>query len=134
MRFLIEPDWVCFGCAKERGARVPDGHRYTVHTDTCGICNQQREVTEPRDFGGTRHLLRIEKKKICIECNKEKPLSEFPKQYYVRKKSHRCKGDGHRTDCKTCHNKHNVRNWKKKPLAWRRRYMREYMRNYNKLK
>jgi len=53
----IEPDWVCFGCAKERGARVPEHHLCTTHRGICGICNTEQEVTEPRDFGRTRNLL-----------------------------------------------------------------------------
>jgi len=55
----IEPDWVCFGCAKERGARVPEHHLCTTHRGICGICNTEQEVTEPRDFGRTRNLLKI---------------------------------------------------------------------------
>jgi hypothetical protein len=57
---LIEPDWVCFDCAKQRGARVPEHHLCTVHIDICGICKMEVEVTEPRDFGRTRNLLLIE--------------------------------------------------------------------------
>lgn len=58
----LEPDWVCFDCAKTRGARVPQGHCYTVHIGICGLCGQTKEVTEPRDFGITRSLLLIEEK------------------------------------------------------------------------
>jgi len=55
----IEPDWVCINCAMNRGARIPEGHCYTVHTGICGICNTTQTVTEPRDFGRTRNLLKI---------------------------------------------------------------------------
>lgn len=55
-----EPTWVCFDCARQRGASPPEGHRYTIHPDTCGICKRENvPVTEPRDFGITRGLLRI---------------------------------------------------------------------------
>lgn len=54
-----EPGWVCFECAEKRGAWPPEGHHYTVHTGTCSICKQNVQVTEPRDFGITRHLLRV---------------------------------------------------------------------------
>ena len=55
-----EPAWVCFDCAKERKASPPDGHCYSVHPDTCGICKRENvEVTEPRDFGLQRGLLRV---------------------------------------------------------------------------
>lgn len=54
-----EPQWVCLKCADERGARIPEGHCYSMHTDICGICRQTKSVTEPRDFGMTRSLLRV---------------------------------------------------------------------------
>lgn len=57
----IEPNWVCLDCAKERGARIPEGHCYTIHSDVCGICKETKMVTEPRDFGKTRNLLRVKK-------------------------------------------------------------------------
>lgn len=53
----IEPAWVCFDCAKKRGAIIPHGHVFTVHMDECGICDKRKRVTEPRDFGRTRSLL-----------------------------------------------------------------------------
>jgi len=54
-----EPDWVCLGCAKDRGAKMPEGHLATFNINTCGICGEEKSVTEPRDFGRTRNLLRI---------------------------------------------------------------------------
>ena len=57
-----EPIWVCFDCAAKRKASIPEGHCYTVHQDICGICEQQKTVSEPRDYGLTRGLLRIFKK------------------------------------------------------------------------
>jgi hypothetical protein len=59
-----EPAWVCFGCAENRGASVPEGHCYTVHQGICGICGTTQEVTEPRDFGVTRNQLRIMKVRL----------------------------------------------------------------------
>lgn len=56
---LEEPAWVCLKCADQRGASMPEGHVYTVHIGICGICNTTQKVTEPRDFGRTRHLLRV---------------------------------------------------------------------------
>jgi len=56
----IEPAWICLDCAKERGARVPEGHIPTFHEDTCGICKEEKQVTAPRDFGITRNLLKVE--------------------------------------------------------------------------
>jgi len=54
MKKVKHISWICFDCAKLAEARVPEGHCYTVHTDECSICKQQKEVTEPRDFGITR--------------------------------------------------------------------------------
>lgn len=56
-----EPAWICLECAAERGASPPQGHCYTTHTDICGICNKEKEVTEPRDMGVQRSLVRIKK-------------------------------------------------------------------------
>lgn len=36
--------------------------------------------------------------KTCIKCGKTKPLSEFHQSKRMK--------DGHRSDCKTCHNRH----------------------------
>jgi hypothetical protein len=54
-----QPAWVCNDCAKSRGARIPKGHSPTYHMGVCGICNQEKPVTEPRDFGVTRNLLKV---------------------------------------------------------------------------
>jgi hypothetical protein len=59
MKKEIEPSWVCFDCADNRGAKIPVGHIYTGHKDVCGMCNTIQTVTEPRDFGRTRNLLKI---------------------------------------------------------------------------
>lgn len=46
------PDWICKTCGYLYGKR-PDGNPYgaTWHADTCGICGNFTETTEPRDFG-----------------------------------------------------------------------------------
>jgi hypothetical protein len=46
------PDWICNSCGSLYGKR-PDGNPYgaTYHLDACDICGEEREVTEPRDFG-----------------------------------------------------------------------------------
>jgi len=48
--FVPYPDWVCLTCGEKFGRGMPDGHVATWHIDKCGICNQEVEVTEPRDF------------------------------------------------------------------------------------
>lgn len=55
----VEPDWVCLSCATKMGARIPERHVYTMHEDECGVCGLTTSVTEPRDFGVTRHLLKV---------------------------------------------------------------------------
>jgi dUTP pyrophosphatase len=48
----------------------------TTHIDVCGICGLEVEVTEPRDYGRTRHLLKIMEKvtvKVLNESANELP-------------------------------------------------------------
>ena len=43
------PTWVCQDC----GYKASKGEQRTVstwHINTCDICNEKKEVTEPRDF------------------------------------------------------------------------------------
>jgi hypothetical protein len=46
------PDWICGSCGRVHGKR-PEGNPYgaTYHIGKCGICGEECEVTEPRDFG-----------------------------------------------------------------------------------
>lgn len=50
-----KPDYparVCFACGEKWGRNKKfHDHGCTVHFDTCGICGDERPVTEPRDFG-----------------------------------------------------------------------------------
>lgn len=43
------PQWVCFPCGMKYGYRAPGVS--TWHNNTCGVCGEHRQVTEPRDFG-----------------------------------------------------------------------------------
>jgi hypothetical protein len=47
------PAWICRPCGEKHGRGMPAGHVSTWHMDTCGICGDVTECTEPRDF---RHL------------------------------------------------------------------------------
>lgn len=49
------PDWICNDCGRAHGKR-PEGNPYgaTYHMGKCGICGEDREVTEPRDWGHLR--------------------------------------------------------------------------------
>lgn len=57
MKRLKEPEWVCLECATARFARIPEGHIPTWSIGICGLCGEEKEVTEPRDFGITRKFL-----------------------------------------------------------------------------
>lgn len=43
------PVWVCFDCGKLYGRH--EAGICTVHMGTCGVCGENKAVTEPRDFG-----------------------------------------------------------------------------------
>ena len=49
------PAWVCNDCGQDHYG-VPNAIS-TWHTGKCGICGEERSVTEPRDFGGYESLL-----------------------------------------------------------------------------
>ena len=46
-----EIEWVCFECAALRDMFIPAGHIATCNVSICDICGEEKEVTEPRDFG-----------------------------------------------------------------------------------
>ena len=43
------PDWICADCGNKYGS-YPEGHLSTWHNGTCGICGEDKPVTEPRDY------------------------------------------------------------------------------------
>ena len=46
------PYWVCHSCGLKHGRRKPQpDETATYHLGTCGVCDQRKPVTEPRDFG-----------------------------------------------------------------------------------
>lgn len=53
------PQWVCFECGHKYGNRK--GGLCTVHYGICGICGNEKTVTEPRDFGHLKPDWRDEK-------------------------------------------------------------------------
>jgi len=48
------PTWVCSDCARDTGATWPKGHVATFHMGICDVCNHNKSVTEPRDWGYPR--------------------------------------------------------------------------------
>lgn len=49
---LPYPDWVCYDCGmKARGKPLPAWACPTYHEGKCDVCEETKDVTEPRDFG-----------------------------------------------------------------------------------
>ena len=48
--------WICTQCAVDAGAKPYWGHLATFHEDVCSICQEERFVTEPRDFDWRGYL------------------------------------------------------------------------------
>lgn len=44
------PKWTCKECAEKAGGKLR-GTATTWHYDICGVCGEEKAVTEPRDFG-----------------------------------------------------------------------------------
>lgn len=42
--------WICDDCAKKKGGKEVLGHLATYHVGRCGVCKENKNVTEPRDF------------------------------------------------------------------------------------
>ena len=55
MRLAAYPKWVCEDCAlngiERFGAEGKRRDQSSWHYGLCDVCNQQKSVTEPRDFG-----------------------------------------------------------------------------------
>lgn len=45
-----QPSAVCWECGRKYGCGVRDG-AYSAHKGKCGVCHQEKLVTDPRDFG-----------------------------------------------------------------------------------
>jgi hypothetical protein len=48
---LDYPQWICLDCGVKYGKHKTTGYIATWHMERCGICNQLKPCTEPRDFG-----------------------------------------------------------------------------------
>lgn len=56
-----QPDWVCDECGQKWGRwwdgpiyTGPSTHYATYHSGLCGVCNEEKTVTEARDYGYLR--------------------------------------------------------------------------------
>lgn len=75
-------------------------------------------------------MLNLRKTKVCIDCGKRKELAQFPKQSNLSAKQH-YSSDGHRTECKKCHQAKSTKAYHSRTtVEQRREYMRNYMRKY----
>lgn len=45
------PAWICTQCAEDNHGKWPDLHLGTWHMDICDVCNKERAVTQPKDWG-----------------------------------------------------------------------------------
>jgi hypothetical protein len=48
------PEYICADCGEKHGNGMPKGHLATWHNGTCGICGEEKAVTEPRDYRGLK--------------------------------------------------------------------------------
>lgn len=76
----------------------------------------------------------MRKTKVCIDCGKRKKLRFFPKQvqpkYNCKRGYHKVySSDGHRNDCKECHQRKTIKLYHARTTAENRRV---YMRDYRK--
>lgn len=68
------PSWLCSQCALATNGRLPT--MACFHMDICGVCNEWKSVTEPRDYGYPKVKVYWNKKNILEELNKVKLLYE----------------------------------------------------------
>jgi hypothetical protein len=45
------PSWICLDCGQRYGKNPKPTHAMTMHVGRCGICEKDKIVSEPRDFG-----------------------------------------------------------------------------------
>lgn len=54
-----QPAWVCYDCGIRYGRHTLHAGVSTWHLGTCEVCESERPVTEPRDFGYLRLWRRV---------------------------------------------------------------------------
>ena len=55
------PKWACADCGKEHGERFPRISKW--HYGKCDVCDENKSVTEPRDYGHFPHWFKEKGKK-----------------------------------------------------------------------
>ncbi len=49
--FSLYPQWICKDCAINNSGIWPEGHHGSFHGGVCGWCEEEKGVTQPRDWG-----------------------------------------------------------------------------------
>ena len=63
------PALVCLDCGNKYGRGYQSGNCCTVHNGSCGICGENKLVTEPRDFGHLKHNWREQYEQEASNAN-----------------------------------------------------------------
>jgi len=70
-----QPEWVCDDCGREWGRWYdnnsyfgPAKHCATYHVNRCEVCNQEKPVTEARDYGFLRKGWKKIQAGISCQC------------------------------------------------------------------
>lgn len=67
-------EWICYDCAKKHGGESIPYHVATFHTNICGMCGEERTVTEPRDYNWSKsRMRRLEVQRSTSAENPAKP-------------------------------------------------------------
>ena len=66
------PAWICSDCAAKVTSRKPCCACY--HMDICEVCNEWKEVTQPRDYGYPKVKPMYDKVKILTNLENVKRL------------------------------------------------------------
>lgn len=59
------PQWTCWECGSKHGKRSP--RIATWHYGKCDVCENNNNVTEPRDFGGFANWFLKNKKQLDLK-------------------------------------------------------------------
>ena len=57
------PNWACWDCGTKHGANKKQERVSTWHYGKCDVCGENKNVTEPRDYGHFPHWFKEKGKK-----------------------------------------------------------------------
>lgn len=64
------PSWICSQCARAAGGSMNHKHICAWHMGLCQVCNEWKEITQPRDFGYPKVKANIDPVKCATELSK----------------------------------------------------------------